>query len=56
MSREISTKIHELPRLQRHELRALWQELFAKPAHRRLRRNLMIRSWLTACRSGPTAA
>jgi hypothetical protein len=42
MTTEISTKIQELPRLPKPELRALWQELFAKPAHRKLRRNLMI--------------
>lgn len=42
MSTEISPKIHELPHLPKPELRALWQELFAKPAHPGLRRNLMI--------------
>jgi hypothetical protein len=42
MSTEISTKLQELPRLPKPELLALWQELFAKPAHSRLRRNLMI--------------
>src|ERR1700685_1432490 len=42
MSIEISTKLQELPRLPKPELLALWQELFAKPAHPRLRRNLMI--------------
>ena len=36
------TKLQELPRLPKPELLALWQELFAKPAHPRLRRNLMI--------------
>src|SRR5580700_2678338 len=42
MSTEISTKLQELPRLPKPELRALWQELFAKPAHPKLRRTLMI--------------
>jgi|SRR5271166_5294378 len=42
MSTEVSTKIQELPRIQSHKLRALWQELFAKPPNPRLRRNLMI--------------
>jgi hypothetical protein len=42
MSPEISAKIQELPCLPKPELLALWQELFAKPAHPRLRRNLMI--------------
>ena len=42
MSTEISTKLEELPHLPKPELLALWQELFAKPAHPRLRRNLMI--------------
>src|SRR5579862_3854869 len=42
MSTEISTKLRELPRLPKPELRALWQELFARPAHPKLRRNLMI--------------
>jgi hypothetical protein len=42
MSTEISTQIQELPRLSKPELRALWQELFAQPAHPRLRRNLMV--------------
>jgi hypothetical protein len=42
MPTEISTKLQELPRLSKPELRALWQELFAQPAHPRLRRNLMI--------------
>jgi hypothetical protein len=42
MSAEITTKLEELPRLPKLELRALWQELFAKPAHPRLRRNLMV--------------
>jgi hypothetical protein len=42
MSTEISTKLQELPRLPKPELRALWQELFARPAHPKLRRTLMI--------------
>jgi hypothetical protein len=42
MSTEISTKLQELPRLPKPELRALWQELFARSAHPKLRRTLMI--------------
>ena len=42
MATEISTKLQELPHLPKPELLALWQELFAKPAHPGLRRNLMI--------------
>jgi hypothetical protein len=42
MSTEIRTQLHQLPRLPKPELRALWQDLFARPAHPRLRRNLMI--------------
>jgi hypothetical protein len=42
MSTEISMKLQELPRLAKPELRILWQELFAKAAHPKLRRNLMI--------------
>jgi hypothetical protein len=42
MSTEISTKLHELPHLPKPALLALWQELFAQPAHPSLRRNLMI--------------
>jgi len=42
MTTEITTKLQELPHLPRPRLRALWQELFAKPAHPQLRRNLMI--------------
>ena len=41
MSTEISAKLQELPRLPKLQLLALWQELFAKPAHPKLRRNLM---------------
>src|ERR1700691_6414862 len=42
MATEISTKLQELPHLPKPELLALWRELFAKPAHPGLRRNLMI--------------
>jgi Protein of unknown function (DUF2924) len=42
MSTEISTKLQELPRLPKPGLRAWWQELFARPAHPKLRRTLMI--------------
>jgi hypothetical protein len=42
MSAEITAKLEVLPHLPKLELRALWQEIFAKPAHPRLRRNLMI--------------
>jgi Protein of unknown function (DUF2924) len=42
MSTEITTKLQELPHLPKRELLALWQKLFAKPAHQRLRRNLMV--------------
>jgi hypothetical protein len=42
MATEISTKLQELPHLPKLELLALWRELFAKPAHPGLRRNLMI--------------
>jgi len=42
MSTEISARLQELPRLPKLELLALWQELFAQPAHSKLRRNLMI--------------
>jgi hypothetical protein len=42
MSAEITTKLEELPRLPKLELRALWQELFAKTAYPRLRRHPMI--------------
>ena len=42
MSSEITIKLEELPHLPKPELLALWQELFAKPADPRLRRNLMI--------------
>jgi hypothetical protein len=42
MSNEVSAKIKELPRLQTRQLKALWQELFPKPPHPKLRRELMI--------------
>jgi hypothetical protein len=42
MTTEITTKLQELPHLPRRRLLALWQELFAKLAHPRLRRNLMV--------------
>jgi Protein of unknown function (DUF2924) len=42
MSNEINTNLQELPCLPKPELRALWQELFARPAHPKLRRDLMI--------------
>jgi hypothetical protein len=42
MSSEVSAKIKELPHLRTRELRNLWQELFAKPPHPKLRRDLMI--------------
>jgi hypothetical protein len=42
MPDEFSAKLEELPHLRTPKLRALWQELFAKPAHPKLRRDLMI--------------
>jgi hypothetical protein len=42
MSTETSAKLQALPRLQKSELQALWRELFAKPPHPKLRRELMI--------------
>ena len=42
MPNEISTRLEELPRLRTAELRSLWQELFEKPVHPRLRREMMI--------------
>lgn len=42
MTTEITTKLQELPHLPRPRLHSLWQELFAKPAHPQLRRNLMV--------------
>jgi hypothetical protein len=42
MTNEISAKLQELPRLRTSQLRTLWQELFAKPVHPKLRRDLMI--------------
>jgi hypothetical protein len=37
-----SNKFQELPRLTKPELLSLWHELFAQPAHPKLRRDLMI--------------
>ena len=42
MSNEVSAKLEELPRLRTAKLRALWQELFEKPVHPKLRREMMI--------------
>jgi hypothetical protein len=42
MSYEISAKLDELPRLRTAKLRTMWQELFDKPVHPKLRRELMI--------------
>jgi hypothetical protein len=42
MSNEISTKLAELPHLKPPKLRALWQELFGRPAHPKIRRDLMV--------------
>jgi hypothetical protein len=42
MPNVISAKIKELPRLRTPQLKTLWQELFPKPAHPKLRRELMI--------------
>lgn len=42
MTDEISAKIQQLRRLPKPELLALWQELFAKPPHPKLRRELMV--------------
>ena len=42
MSSDISAKIRELPHLRTRQLRGVWQELFAKPPHPKLRRDLMI--------------
>ena len=39
---EVSAKVKELPGLKTHQLRELWLELFAKPPHPKLRRDLMI--------------
>ena len=38
----ISAKLEELPLLRTSKLRDLWEELFAKPVHPKLRRDLMI--------------
>ena len=42
MPNEISTRLEELPRLRTAKLRSLWQELFEKPVHPKLRREMMI--------------
>ena len=42
MPNEISTRLEELPRLRTAKLRTLWQELFEKPVHPKLRREMMI--------------
>jgi hypothetical protein len=42
VSNQISAKVKELPKLRTQELKELWQQLFAKPPHPRLRRELMI--------------
>jgi hypothetical protein len=42
MSKEVSARIGQLPKLPTPQLRALWQELFANPPHPKLRRELMI--------------
>ena len=42
MSNEISAKLEELLRLRTAKLRVLWQELFDKPVHPKLRREMMI--------------
>jgi hypothetical protein len=42
MSKEISTKLEELPHSRTAKLRVLWQDLFEKPVHPKLRREMMI--------------
>jgi hypothetical protein len=42
MNNKISAELAELPNLRSPKLRALWQELVAKPVHPKLRRELMI--------------
>jgi hypothetical protein len=42
MSSEISARVKALPRLRTEQLKSLWQELFAKPPHPKLRRDMMI--------------
>jgi predicted phage terminase large subunit-like protein len=42
MPNEISTRLEKLPRTRSAKLRSLWQELFEKPVHPKLRRDLMI--------------
>ena len=42
MSNEITTKLEELPSLPKAALCVLWQELFGKSGHPKLRREMMI--------------
>ena len=42
MPNQISAKLEQLPRMRTAKLRGLWQELFDKPVHPKLRRDLMI--------------
>jgi hypothetical protein len=42
MNDGVCAKLELLPRLRTAKLRALWQELFDKPVHPKLRRDLMI--------------
>jgi hypothetical protein len=42
MTTEINRQLDELPHLGKAQLQALWQQLFGKPAHPLLRRNLMV--------------
>jgi len=42
MSPEVGREIKDLPTLPRARLLALWRELFTKPAHPKLRRDLMV--------------
>ena len=42
MSAELQQKLEELPRLDRKDLLGLWLEQFGKPAHPRLRREILV--------------
>ncbi len=42
MSTELQQKLEELPRRERKDLLDLWLELFGKPAHPRLRREILV--------------
>jgi hypothetical protein len=42
MSAELQQKLEELPRLDRKNLLGLWLELFGRPAHPRLRREILV--------------